>query len=49
MKKIVSASYDGTVKIWTIDIPTIIEMYQDKIEDLSQEEKEKYGVEREEK
>lgn len=44
-KKILSSSSDGTIKVWTIDIPTIIERYKDKIDDLSPEEKEKYGIE----
>ena len=39
-----SASKDKTVKIWLIDIRSIIAIYQDKIDDLSPEEKEKYGI-----
>lgn len=43
-KKVVSGENDGSIKILTIDIPSLVELYNNKIADLSPEEKEKYGI-----
>lgn len=44
-KRIVTTSADGTPAIWLISISEIIKKMNNKVEDLSREEKAKYGIE----